>query len=74
MREERPKAIDEARGPWSRAGGILCFFRDKLLASGWVMGYAIVLAIFQVVKRLESVLKNKGGGANSPTTNQESRY
>jgi hypothetical protein len=68
VREQRPKEI-VGRDPWSRAGGILYFFRDKLLACGWVVSYAIILAIFQVVKHLESILKNKGGGASSPTTN-----
>jgi hypothetical protein len=33
--------------------------RDRLLVLGWVMGYAVILAVFQVVKQLESILKSK---------------
>ena len=55
-------------GPRHKAGGepllaklvtIFGLARDRLLVSGWVVGYAIILAIFQLVKQLESILRKQ---------------
>jgi len=60
--EEPTKTIDAGRETGSGGGSSFYLLRDKLLACGWVMSYALVLAVFQVVKQLESISKREAGG------------
>jgi len=60
--EESTTIADPGRDTGSGVASSFYLLRDKLLACGWVMSYALVLAVFQVVKQLESISKREAGG------------
>jgi hypothetical protein len=65
VKEERSEAMNEPYRPSPRAGGFIFLLKNELLACGWVLTYAIILSVFELVRQMESILQGKAENKSS---------